>query len=160
MARKPRKSDEPILDRRALIWLAFAGAVLGATTLGVIAWANDAHGAAIAHMMGLTTFSIANVYYALCAKDDRRSVFSLDTFDDHRLVLTTGMSIAAIILGAQLGLLNKIIDTVGLNLHEWLICIIAALTIVVASEARKLIIRRREQASEPQPSQAPTQTTA
>ncbi len=160
MQRKPRRSDEPILDRPALIWLAFVGVVLGATTLGVIAWANGAHGAAIAHTMGLTTFSVANVYYALCAKDDRRSVFSLDTFDDHRLVLTTGMSIAAIILGTQLGLLNKIINTVGLNLHEWLICIIAAVTIVVASEVRKLVLRRREQANQPQLTQPSAQTVA
>jgi Ca2+-transporting ATPase len=150
MERKPRKSNEPILDRQALIWLSFAGFVIGVTTLGVIDWGNDNHGAAVAHTMGLATFSLANVYYALTVKNELRSVFSLDTFDDRRFVLTTGMSIAAIVLGTQLGLLNKILHTVGLNLHEWLICIVAALTIVVASEIRKLILRRRTQATAPE----------
>jgi Ca2+-transporting ATPase len=150
MARKPRKTDEPILDRSALIWLAFAGFVMGVTTLLVIDWGNDNHGAAIAHTMGLTTFSLANAYYAICCKDDRNTIFSLDTFDDHRFVLTTGMSFAAILLGTQLGLFNRLLDTVGLNLHQWLICILAALTIVIASEVRKLIIRRREPETEPE----------
>jgi Ca2+-transporting ATPase len=148
MQRKPRKSDEPILKRPELIWLAFAGFIIGASTLGVIDWANDHRGSAVAHTMGLTTFSIANVYYALAAKDEKRSVFSLDTFDDRRFVLTTGLSIIAILLGTQLGLLNRILDTVGLDLHEWLICIVSALTILVATEIRKLVIRRREPADQ------------
>ncbi|MGO9819331.1 MAG: hypothetical protein ACLPTJ_01605 [Solirubrobacteraceae bacterium] len=75
-------------------------------------------------------------------------MFSLDTFDECRLVLTAGMSIAAIVLGAQLGLLNTILHQVGLNLNEWLIWIVAALTIMVASEVRKLIRRRRPAATE------------
>jgi Ca2+-transporting ATPase len=110
----------------------------------VIAWANDHRGEAIAHTMGMTTFAIANVYWALTVKDDRRSVFSLDTFDDRRLVMMTGMSAVAILLGTQLGLLNRLLDTVGLDLHQWLICIAAAGTIVVVSEIRKLMLRRRD----------------
>jgi hypothetical protein len=57
------------------------------------------------------------------------SVFSLDTFDHRRSVLTTGISVAEIVLGTQLGLFNKILHPVGLNPHEWLICNAAALTI-------------------------------
>ena len=52
----------------------------------------------------------------------------------------------AIILAPQLDLLNRILETVPLTLHQWLICIVAALTAVVASEIRKAILRRREQA--------------
>jgi P-type Ca2+ transporter type 2C len=162
MKRKPRRSDEPILDRAALVWLAFAGFVIGATSLGVIAWAADHRDADIAHTMGLATFSLANVYYALACKSERRSVFSLDTFDDHRFVVTTGMSIVAIVLGTQLGLFNRILHTVGLDLHEWLICIVSALTVIVATEIRKLILRRREEAStrEPEPSALTAQPAA
>ncbi|HYB29379.1 MAG TPA: cation-transporting P-type ATPase [Solirubrobacteraceae bacterium] len=149
MQRKPRPSDQPILDRPTLTWLGLVGLVVGTTTLGVIAWANDAHGSAVARTMGMTTFAIANVYYALTVKHERRSVFSLDTFDDHRCRTATGLGLTAILLGAQLGLLNKILKTVGLNLHEWLICIVAAATIIIASEIRKLILRRREQREQP-----------
>ncbi len=68
--------------------------------------------------------------------------------DDGRFVFTTGLSIIAIVLGTQLGLLNRILDTVGLDLHEWLICIVSALTILLATEIRKLVIRRGESAEQ------------
>lgn len=110
--------------------------------------------------MGLTTFSLANVCYALRAKSEHESVFSLDTFDEHRFMLTTGMSIAAIILGTQLGLRNKILNTVGLSVHEWLIRSDSALMIVFATEVRKLIVRRRDQTAQSQPSGEPAQTMA
>jgi Ca2+-transporting ATPase len=160
MERKPRKTDEPILDRPSLLWLSFFGFVIGVTTLLVIDWGNENHGAAIAHTMGLTAFSLANVYYAICCKDDRNTVFSLDTFDDHRFVLTTGMSFAAIVLGTQLGLFNRLLDTVGLNVHQWLICILAPLTIVIASEIRKLLVRRREPEAESESTVATVEAAA
>src|SRR5438270_13808105 len=57
MRRKPRPSDEPILPRPLLMWVAIAGLVLGGATLGVIGWADDHYGSsAIARTMGLTTF--------------------------------------------------------------------------------------------------------
>jgi Ca2+-transporting ATPase len=149
MQRKPRKSDEPILDRSTLVWLTIVGLVMGITTLGVIAWAKDNHGAEIAHTMGLTVFAIANIYYALTVKNEVRSVFSLDTFDDRRFVYTTLASAIAVLFGTQLNVFQRILKTTSLNLHEWLICIVAALSIVIASEIQKFIVRRRAQQTEP-----------
>src|SRR5258705_298358 len=41
MARQPRDPEQPILTRSLLVWLAIAGLVMGAGTLGVIWWAED-----------------------------------------------------------------------------------------------------------------------
>ena len=60
--------------------------MLGGTTLGVIWWADDAHGTAVARTMGMTTFAIANVFFSFAVKDELRSMFSLDTFADRRLL--------------------------------------------------------------------------
>ena len=65
MQRKPRASDEPILPRPLLIWVAIAGLVLGGATLGLIAWADDAYDSAVARTMGLTAFAIGNVLFSL-----------------------------------------------------------------------------------------------
>ena len=46
---------------RSSIWVAIAGLVLGGTTLGLIAWADDTYGSTAARTMGLTTFAIGNV---------------------------------------------------------------------------------------------------
>src|SRR6202007_314460 len=52
MGRKPRASDEGILPRALLIWLAVVGAVMGIATLAVISRSTDPHGLVVARTMG------------------------------------------------------------------------------------------------------------
>ena len=143
MQRKPRSPDEPILTRSLLLWLGVAGFVMGAGTLGVIWWGADHRTEEIARTMGLTTFSLMNLLFSIASRDERRSIFSLDFLEDRRFVIFSGMSLAAIVLGTELGLFQKILHTVSLTLHQWLLCIVVALAIVAASEIRKVILRRR-----------------
>ena len=44
--------------------------------------------------------------------------------------------------------------------NQWLICIGAALTVVVVSEVWKLVLRRRQATAEPAPASAPDDETA
>jgi Ca2+-transporting ATPase len=143
MNRKPRPEHEPILDKVLLAWLAVAGLVLGATTLGVIWWADDAHDTAVARTMGMTTFAIANVFFSFTVKDELRSIFDLDTLADRRLLKATALSAIAILVGTELRIFHRILGTVSLTGREWIICIVAALTVVAASEIRKLYLRSR-----------------
>ncbi len=142
MQRKPRSPEEPILTRPLLVWLAIAGFVMGAGTLGVIWWAADNRTEEIARTMGLTTFSLMNLLFSIASRDERRSIFSLDFLEDHRFVTFSGMSLAAIVLGPELGLFQKILHTVSLTFHQWLLCIVVSLAIVAASEIRKVLLRR------------------
>jgi Ca2+-transporting ATPase len=143
MERKPRPENEPILSSRLLVYLAGAGLVMGGTTLGVIWWADDAHGTAVARTMGMTTFAIANVFLSFTVKDDLKSVFSEETFADRRMLKATGLSAVAILAGTELGIFQRILGTVSLTGKQWIACILAGLTIVVLSELRKLVLRRR-----------------
>jgi hypothetical protein len=62
----------------------------------------------------------------------------------------TGGSFLAIIAGTELGIAHRILGTVHLNFHQWLICLVVGLAIVPVSEARRLWLqRRRAQAGEP-----------
>jgi Ca2+-transporting ATPase len=69
---------------------------------------------------------------------------------DRRFLMFSGASVLAIIVGPQLNLLNRILHTTPLTLHQWLICIVSALAVVVVTEIRKLLLRRRTDALEPQ----------
>jgi P-type Ca2+ transporter type 2C len=60
MERKPREPDQPILTRGLMIWLVTVGLVVGAGTLGVITWAEQVRTGAIAHTMGVVTFSLSS----------------------------------------------------------------------------------------------------
>ena len=148
MKRKPRPSDEQILPRPLLLWVGVAGLVLGGATLGVIGWADDHYGSsAIARTMGLTTFAISNVVFSLTTRDERRSVFSLDILGDRTFLMCTGGSIAAIVLGTELGIFQRVLGTVHLTGHQWLVCIVVGLAIVPVSEARRLLLQRRGSAT-------------
>jgi Ca2+-transporting ATPase len=147
MERKPRPTDEAILPRALLAWLVIAGVVLGGTTLGVIWWAADAHDTAVARTMGMTTFAIANVFFSYCVKDELRSVFNVETYADRRMLMATGLSGVAILFGTELGILQRILGTVSLTGREWVACILVAFSVVVASELRKFVLRRRAAAA-------------
>jgi Ca2+-transporting ATPase len=161
MKRRPRAADEPILPRPLLIWVGVAGLVLGGATLGVIGWADDRYGSSvIARTMGLTTFAISNVVFSLCTRDERRSVFSLDVLEDRMFLYCTGGSIAAIVLGTELGIFQRVLGTVHLTGHQWLVCIVVGLAIIPVSEARRLLIQRRQSgAAEDQQDARPAAST-
>ncbi len=144
MKRKPRDPEAQILPRSRLLWLALVGGVMGAATIGVLAWADSHYTRDIARTMGMTSFAIANLFYSFCERDERMSVFSLDVLRDRKFLMFSGASVLAIILAPQLNLLNRILQTTPLTLHQWLICIVAALAAVVLTEIRKLMLRRRE----------------
>jgi Ca2+-transporting ATPase len=148
MKRKPRASGEQILPRPLLLWIGIAGVVLGGATLGVIGWADDHYGSSeVARTMGLTTFAISNVMFSLCTRDERRSVFSLGVLEDRTFLLCSGASFGAILLGTELGFFQRILHTVHLDLHQWLVCIVVGLAIVPVSEARRLLLERRGSAA-------------
>ena len=81
MDRPPLPPSRPILTRALIVWLAFAG-LLMVGTLGVISWADQVHGLAIARTMGMVTFALFMLFFSIESKDERDSAFSLDTFSD------------------------------------------------------------------------------
>jgi Ca2+-transporting ATPase len=152
MERRPREPDEPILDRLRLVWVAIAGLAMAAGTVGIAWWADDHHGAAVARTMALTTFSIANLLFSFTALDERRTVFSLESFADRKFLLTTALSAVAIVLGTEMDVLNRFLQTTGLTRAQWGVCLIVPVGVVVLSELWKWYLRRR--ASEQPPSLA------
>jgi Ca2+-transporting ATPase len=147
MERRPRKPDQPILQRGDTRWFVVAGIVMAVATLGVAAGAEHAENAELARTMALTTFSIGNLLFSFTARDELHSVFSLDTFSDRTFIVASLLSAAAIIFATELNFFHRILDTVELTGNQWLICLGAALTIIVASEAWKFWLRRRRSAA-------------
>jgi P-type Ca2+ transporter type 2C len=142
MERPPLPPDRPILTRGLIAWLAFVGLVMTIGTLGVISWAEQVHGLAIARTMGMVTFALFLLFFSIESKDQRDSAFSLDTFSDRTFVITTIGSFILLVLSTVLGIFHTVMKTVTLDVRQWLICTAVALAIVVAAEIRKAILRR------------------
>jgi P-type Ca2+ transporter type 2C len=147
MERRPRKPGQPILTRADTTWFVIAGIVMAVGALAVAAGAENSHTEQLARTMALTTFAIANLVFSFTTRDDLESVFSLDTFKDRTFVIAALASAVAIIVGTELQFFHRILDTVELTGNQWLICIGAGLPIVVVSEIRKWLLRRRQAAA-------------
>ena len=142
MDRPPLPPAKPILTRGLIVWLAFVGLVMTVGTLSVISWAEQVHGLAVARTMGMVTFALFLLFFSVESKDQRDSAFSLDTFSDKTFVVTTGGSFVLLILSTVLDIFHTVMKTVTLDVRQWLICAAVALSIVVAAEARKAVLRR------------------
>ena len=142
MDRPPLPPTKPILTRGLIVWLALVGLVMTVGTLSVISWAEHEHGLAIARTMGMVTFALFLLFFSIESKDQRDSAFSLDTFSDKTFIVTTSGSFVLLILSTVLDIFHTVMKTVTLDVRQWLICAVVALSIVVAAEIRKAVLRR------------------
>jgi P-type Ca2+ transporter type 2C len=141
MKRTPRQPDRSILARGGFAWLICVGLVIGVGTLGVISWADQTRTQAIAHTMGVVTFSLYALLFSIETRDERRTAFSLDTFSGSKFVIATGVSILTLLLATVFGPLQAFLKTTSLDVRQWLVCLAVALSIVVVSEIRKAVRR-------------------
>jgi Ca2+-transporting ATPase len=92
--------------------------------------------------MGMTTFSLASICFALETNDELRSVFSHVTLESHRLLQMCGWSLLATFLVTAPDFMNKIFATTNLNVGQWLICIVVGSLILWVTEIVKIFRRR------------------
>ncbi len=137
MDRKPRPAGVPILGRQMLIWLALAGLVMGVGTLLVIDWGSRAYGDDVGRTMGFVTFAFFNIAYSLSTKDETRTALSREVLADRTLVIATVVSVLVIIAATELGLMQRILNTVGLGVDQWAVCVLVGLSLLPISEVRK-----------------------
>jgi Ca2+-transporting ATPase len=135
----PRPPSVPILGRRMLVWLVIAGLTMAVVTLGVIAWATPVYGEAVARTMGLTVFSLANIWFAFETAHEEKSIVSAETLANPTLLKTGALAIIATVAASELGLLNRVLDTVNLSTEQWIICLVLSLAVVAVAEIKKLL---------------------
>jgi Ca2+-transporting ATPase len=140
MGRPPRDTDQPILPRRLMVQLLVVGLVYAVGTLSVIHWLGTSD-SAVARTMGVTTFSLFAILFALEAADARRSIFGSMILENPTLLKTTGLALLATIVATELRLPRAILKTTSLTLSQWGICLGVAASVVVVAEAYKLAVR-------------------
>jgi Ca2+-transporting ATPase len=92
--------------------------------------------------MGMVTLALFLLFFSIESKDERESAFSLDTFSDKTFRITTGASLALLVLSTVLGIFHTVMKTVTLDDEQWLMCTAVALSVVAACEIRKAVLRR------------------
>src|SRR5262249_35776486 len=94
---------------------------------------------AVAHTMGVVTFSLFALFFSIATRDQHRTVFSLDTLSDKTFNIATGVSVLTLILATLFGPLQTLLKTTPLDVQQWLICICVALSVIAVSEIYKAV---------------------
>jgi P-type Ca2+ transporter type 2C len=144
MERPPRKASERILPTRLFTRLIIAGVIIAASTLGVMTYVVEvAHWSVeITRTMGITTFAVASIFFALESNDELRSVFSHITLESTRLLQMCGWSLLATFLMIVPDFMQRIFGTADLNVGQWVMCIVVGSLILWVTEIEKIFRRR------------------
>jgi Ca2+-transporting ATPase len=139
MGEPPRPPEQRILPSRLFAYLVMIGIVMAISTLATIWWATDAHGEAVARTMGLTVFSLANIWFALETSDPQHSILSMDLRENPTLLKGVGLALLATIAAVELGILNRLLGSTGLTVDQWIICVVVSLAVPIVAEVVKLL---------------------
>jgi Ca2+-transporting ATPase len=142
MSRLPRSANASVLPRSLAIRLIAAGLIMAIAVLLVVRYAEDNYGLAVALTMGLTTLSLCHLVAAITTRDSERSALSRDTFVNRRFMYLTILVLALTVLATEIGILQRIFDTVSLTTNQWGICLLAAGILLAIYEVAKLILGR------------------
>ena len=63
-------------------------------------------------------------------------MFSSETLENPTLLKGAGVAFLFTIAATELGILNRLLDTVSLTVDQWGICIVVSLAIIVLAESR------------------------
>ncbi len=141
MDQPPRRAGA-ILTLRRLGVLMLNGAVMAAGALGVLAWKRGAD-EALALSMAFTTFVLFQLFNALCARAEVRSVFHRDTLTNAKLWIALSVVLALQIAAVEVGPFQRLFDTTSLGAGDWLVCVAVASSVLWVDEVRKLLVRAR-----------------
>ena len=144
MERKPRDPDEPILDRLRFVWIAIAGLIMAAGTLGIAWYVDDRHGDAVADRGADRVLHLQPVFLVHRARRAADDVQRREASPTAKFLFATGSRPSAIVLGTELNMLNRFIGTTGLTRAQWGVCLVVPLALIGASEAWKWYLRRRD----------------
>ena len=124
MSERPRPPEQPILPGRSSCYLVIIGLVMAACTLGTIWWATDQYGDAVARTMGVTVFSLANIWFALETSDPKRSHLQWRRPREPRPAEGHGSGHRGHHRRRGVGLLNRLLGTVSLTIDQWVISVV------------------------------------
>ena len=148
MARKPRPSDERVIDARMWAGVLEVGAVMAAVTLlaldmylpgGAIEGSRDV---ANARTAAFTTLVFAQLFNCFNARSESASAFR-HLFVNRWLWGAVVLSVLLQVAVVELGFMNLAFGTVPLGLDQWLACAALASVVLWTSELRKLLARLR-----------------
>jgi Ca2+-transporting ATPase len=142
MERKPRPLKQPILNPPQWLRIGFIGILTAAGTLFLAAGAEPA-GFTFAATMAFVSFSLFCVTRGLACRSETRSALNRDVLHDRNQSMLFGLALLLIFLPTQLDFLQRGLGLASLDGSQWLLCIGAAIALLLVDEIIKVFLRSR-----------------
>ncbi len=97
----------------------------------------------LARAMTLTTLVLFQWFNAWNCRSETKSVFSMGLRGNYWLIIATFVIFILQILVLYIPFFQKIFMTTGLNIYQWLFCVLVASTVLWTEETRKWVVRSR-----------------
>jgi Ca2+-transporting ATPase len=94
--------------------------------------------------ISLTSLAVFQWFNAWNCRSDKKSILQVEFFSNKFLVVATIIVIFLQTLALYNPFLNKIFYTSPLDLYDWIIVVVIALSIIAVEELRKLVVRKIE----------------
>ncbi len=141
MERPPRDPASQVLDLRRVLHLLMIGGVMAAGTLAMQRYGLTTGDEAVAGTLTFTTFVLYQVFNAFNSRDDVVTAFRRHSLANHRLLWALVGVVTLQIAAVHLPPLQAIFDTTALTPTQWGLSAAVAVTVLIAEEVRKAIVR-------------------
>jgi P-type Ca2+ transporter type 2C len=141
MKQKPRKSKSSFFAEGMGISILYQGLLLGLITLSVYYYGLSNYSEGVAVTMAFATLGLVQLAHSLNVRSNRKSLFSLGLFTNLYLIGAIAFSALLQVIVILVPFLNRIFRVSALNSEQWLIVIIASLSIIPMVEIVKVLQR-------------------
>jgi len=142
MSQKPRKANEKIVKFPLMIRLFVIGVLVAIFSIASYQWALTTSGDVLhAQTMAMVIFALLAIPFSLNLRRPFKTVFSFETFSNHKLLLAYTWIIAIMILITTLPFLQNIFNTTPLTQNEWIFISVATIIFLLGGEFFKWIVR-------------------
>jgi Ca2+-transporting ATPase len=161
MRKPPRAKGEGVITPQMWSGIVYVGLIMGASTLVVLdaslpgGFLEGSGSMRYAQTMAFTTLVLASLFNVINARSDEQSAF-VGLFSNKWLWASIGLSILLQIAVVYVPFLQKAFSTVGLSIDDWMLCTLAASSVLWLRELSKLARRAIGRSSTPLAPQAPS----
>jgi P-type Ca2+ transporter type 2C len=143
MSLRPRPRGEPVLTTKVMVTVGLAGLAITIGLLSMIAVGQHHFGsAAIGNSIAFTSFALCLIVGALECRSQTGTVLTTDSFDSKQMNWAMLGEFVLAVTVTQLGMLNRLLGTVQINLREFAWALVPAIALLALWELGKLIARR------------------
>jgi Ca2+-transporting ATPase len=150
MRRPPRDAKEHVITRRAWVRILVVGTTIATVTLLLYWWEIAVVGGGLAtpetvlraRTVAFTVMVVMELFHALNARSDLRSIFSVGLLRNRLLLLGIGISLSLHLAILYWYPLAQVFRVTALSLFDWAVIVLVSLSIFAVVEIAKLVDRQ------------------